>query len=210
MIFDLVRDFADALAAMSAEHPRYRILKLLDEAIRRNVHFIHRHRQDYPQRCFSVCGTYGWWHGSSVATAELVPDNGDFDGQVCREDRTFSLRDLACNWKLQKNHVGAKVAMVAISAATLPALGMGRIAFLSESSVQCLAHDRSTIATSTESIADSGLQHADARTTILCPCDVDGVSCILLTIRFYCLVSHRSGRNWLILIAEPDRPQPFP
>lgn len=43
MIFDLVRDFADTLAAMSAEHPRRRILSLLNEAVRRDVHFIDRH-----------------------------------------------------------------------------------------------------------------------------------------------------------------------
>lgn len=42
MIFDLVRDFANALAAMPAEQPRRCILKLLDEAIRRDGHFIER------------------------------------------------------------------------------------------------------------------------------------------------------------------------
>ena len=58
MIFDLVRDFADVLDAMPAAHPRQGILKLLDEAIRRDVHFIDRHRQDYPQalfQCLSEC-----------------------------------------------------------------------------------------------------------------------------------------------------------
>ena len=43
MIFNLVADYANVLAAMPREHPRYRILKLLDEAIRRDVHFIDRH-----------------------------------------------------------------------------------------------------------------------------------------------------------------------
>ncbi len=43
MIFDLIKHFADVLDAMPAEHPRRRILKLLDEAIRRDVHFISRH-----------------------------------------------------------------------------------------------------------------------------------------------------------------------
>lgn len=43
MIFALVQDFADALAAMPAGHPWRRVLALLDEAIRRDVHFVERH-----------------------------------------------------------------------------------------------------------------------------------------------------------------------
>jgi hypothetical protein len=43
MIFEIVFDFAEAIAAMPNEHPRYRILRLLNEAIRRDVHFINRH-----------------------------------------------------------------------------------------------------------------------------------------------------------------------
>ena len=35
MIFPLIQDFADALAAMPRDHPRFHILRLLDEAIRR-------------------------------------------------------------------------------------------------------------------------------------------------------------------------------
>ena len=42
MIFDLVKDFAAVLDAMPDEHPRRRILMLLDEAIRRDAHFIDR------------------------------------------------------------------------------------------------------------------------------------------------------------------------
>ena len=42
-LFELVKDFADALAAMPADHPRKRILRLLEQAIRRDIHFIDRH-----------------------------------------------------------------------------------------------------------------------------------------------------------------------
>ena len=42
MIFDLAKDFSDALAAMPADHPKRRMLELLEEAIRRDVHFIAR------------------------------------------------------------------------------------------------------------------------------------------------------------------------
>ena len=48
MIFDLAKDFAAALAAMPAEHPKRRMLTLLEEAIRCDIHFIAR----YPTTLF--------------------------------------------------------------------------------------------------------------------------------------------------------------
>ena len=39
MIFDFVKDFADVLDAMPEEHPRRRILNLLEEAVRRDAEF---------------------------------------------------------------------------------------------------------------------------------------------------------------------------
>jgi WD40 repeat protein len=58
MIFSLLQDFADALAAMPADHPRRRILALLDEAMRRDVHFIARHPTTLFQCLWNSC----WWY----------------------------------------------------------------------------------------------------------------------------------------------------
>ncbi|REK26403.1 MAG: WD40 repeat domain-containing protein [Planctomycetota bacterium] len=58
MIFDLVKDFADVLDAMPEGHSRRRILKLLDEAIRRDVHFIDRHPTTFFQCLWNTC----WWY----------------------------------------------------------------------------------------------------------------------------------------------------
>ena len=55
MIFDLVKDFAFVLNAMPESHPRRRILKLLDEAIRRDVHFIERHPTTLFQCTWNTC-----------------------------------------------------------------------------------------------------------------------------------------------------------
>src|SRR2546421_6121537 len=63
MIFDLIHDFATALDAMPAAHPRRRILALLDEAIRRDVHFIDRHPTTLFQCLWNTC----WWYDSSEA-----------------------------------------------------------------------------------------------------------------------------------------------
>lgn len=65
MIFALVQDFAEVLAAMPREHPRYRILKLLDEAIRRDVHFIDRHPTTFFQCMWNSC----WWYDCPEAAA---------------------------------------------------------------------------------------------------------------------------------------------
>ena len=68
MIFDLVKDFADVLDAMPEEHPRRRILKLLDEAIRRDVHFIDRHPTTFFQCMWNTC----WWYDCPEAAKHYV------------------------------------------------------------------------------------------------------------------------------------------
>lgn len=72
MIFPLVQDFADVLAAMPREHTRHRILKLLDEAIRRDVHFIDRHPTTFFQCLWNTC----WWYDNREKTGApyRVPD----------------------------------------------------------------------------------------------------------------------------------------
>lgn len=73
MIFDLVKDFADVLDAMPQRHPRRRILKLLDEAIRRDVHFIARHAEDYPQALFQCLWNSCWWYDCPEASEYYLP-----------------------------------------------------------------------------------------------------------------------------------------
>lgn len=58
MIFPLIQDFADVLDAMPCEHSRHRILNLLDEAIRRDVHFIDRYPTTLLQCLWNTC----WWY----------------------------------------------------------------------------------------------------------------------------------------------------
>ncbi len=69
MIFDLVKDFADALDAMPRSHPRCRILKLLDEAVRREVHFIDRHPTTFFQCMWNTC----WWYDCPEAANHYLP-----------------------------------------------------------------------------------------------------------------------------------------
>jgi hypothetical protein len=60
MIFELVKDFSAALDAMPADHPKRRIMRLLDEALRRDIHFIARHAQAYPQALFQCLWNTCW------------------------------------------------------------------------------------------------------------------------------------------------------
>ena len=52
--------------------PRRPALKLLEEALRRDIHFIHRHANDYPQGLFQCLWNTCWWHDCEEAAAHYV------------------------------------------------------------------------------------------------------------------------------------------
>ncbi len=69
MIFSVVQDFAGMLESMPREHPRHRILKLLDQAVRRDVHFIDRHPTTLFQCLWNTC----WWYDCPEAAKHYDP-----------------------------------------------------------------------------------------------------------------------------------------
>lgn len=73
MIFELAEDFSAALAAMPAEQPQRHLLQLLEEAIRRDIHFLERHRVDQPQALFQCLWNSGWWYDSPESAAHYQP-----------------------------------------------------------------------------------------------------------------------------------------
>ena len=94
MIFELVKDFAAVLEAMPKVHPRYRILKLLDEAIRRDVHFIER----YPTTLFQGLWNLCWWHDGTDVSKYVKTQN---DGRDC-DSQTSRLAALLECWRALK------------------------------------------------------------------------------------------------------------
>jgi|GEM_PF-3657052 len=58
MILELAKDLSDALAVLPAKHPKQRMLGLLEEAIRRDIHFIDRHPTTLFQCIWNTC----WWY----------------------------------------------------------------------------------------------------------------------------------------------------
>ncbi len=73
MIFELAKDYTDALAAMPREHPKHRTLELFEEAIRRDIHFIVRHPTTLFQCMWNLC----WWYDCRIAEKHYPqPDGG--------------------------------------------------------------------------------------------------------------------------------------
>ena len=58
MIFELSQDFRDVMAAMPQEHPKRRMLELLEQGIRYDIHFIDRHPTTLFQCMWNTC----WWY----------------------------------------------------------------------------------------------------------------------------------------------------
>ncbi|MBL8830504.1 MAG: WD40 repeat domain-containing protein, partial [Planctomycetaceae bacterium] len=95
-IFSLATDLTAAWEALPIERPRRRVIKLLAEALRRNLHFIDRHRSDYPQGLFQSLWNHAWWYDSPVAGAhyEQGTSPGASDG--------LDLHTLLESWRAER------------------------------------------------------------------------------------------------------------
>lgn len=62
LVFDLASDFTEAVHSLPQARPHRRILCLLEEALRRDLHFIARHAHDYPQALFQCLWNTCWWY----------------------------------------------------------------------------------------------------------------------------------------------------
>ena len=89
LVFDLLRDFKAATDALPKTDNRHRILRLLDEALRRDIHFIARHTHDYPQGLFQCLWNSCWWydcaespHHSGAANARDSAGNREHLGEL--------------------------------------------------------------------------------------------------------------------------------
>ncbi len=72
LVFDLAADFTQAVAAMPVERPQHRIMRLLEQAIRRDIHFISR----YPTTLFQCLWNRCWWYDCSEAAHHYDPPEG--------------------------------------------------------------------------------------------------------------------------------------
>ncbi len=72
MVFELTRDFSDMVAALPVDRLKRRIFKLLNEALRREIHFVARHAEDYPQALFQSLWNIGWWYDCPQAAQHYM------------------------------------------------------------------------------------------------------------------------------------------
>jgi len=105
MIFDLAEDFAAALDAVPQDHPKRRTLRLLEEAIRRDIHFIDRHPTTFFQCMWNTC----WWYDCSEAAAHYEAPEGDWAEPPPWERQGPSLSSLLSRW-----HSGKERAVPAV------------------------------------------------------------------------------------------------
>ncbi len=76
MTFELSSDFAEALRVMPWNHSERKLIALLDEALRRDIYFIARHADDYPQALFQCLWNSGWWYDCPEAKEHYVEPEG--------------------------------------------------------------------------------------------------------------------------------------
>jgi hypothetical protein len=77
LAYDLLDDFTQALRHLPAGRPVRRILALLDEALRRDMHFIAR----FPTALFPCLWNSGWWYDAPQAAAYYDPPEGGWPAE---------------------------------------------------------------------------------------------------------------------------------
>jgi hypothetical protein len=99
-VFDLVKDFSDALTHMAASHPRRHIVEVLHRALRRDIHFIARH----PQALFQCLWNQCWWYDCPEAAAHYGRPKGGWRGEGPPWKRPGpKLYALMESWRAAKN-----------------------------------------------------------------------------------------------------------
>ncbi len=99
MIFELADDLEEALEAMPAEQKDRRLLSLLLEAIRRDLHFLDRH----PTALFQCLWNTGWWHDSPDAKPHYLAPPGGWPADVAWNRPGTKLSAWLEIWRKEKN-----------------------------------------------------------------------------------------------------------
>lgn len=75
--FELAQDFTEAVGILPAEHSQRRRLILLRQALGRDINFIARHADDYPQALFQCLWNSCWWYDCAEAKKHYQePEDG--------------------------------------------------------------------------------------------------------------------------------------
>lgn len=100
-VFDLGADLRLALKILPEECSRYRLLRLLEKAIRRDIQFIARRSNDFPQALFQCLWNSAWWQDCSEA-ASYFNLADDQTGNLSCNHTGPKLSDLLTRWRHAK------------------------------------------------------------------------------------------------------------
>lgn len=101
-VFDLANDLSRAIDVIPREDPYHKTLRLLEEALHRNIHFIARHTQDYPQALFQCLWNSCWWYDCPQAAEHYeVPEEG-WKEPPPWEQSGQKVHQLVEEWRVQK------------------------------------------------------------------------------------------------------------
>jgi WD40 repeat protein len=122
LVFALVNDLAELNRAL-AEGEERRLLGLLEEGLRRDVHFIDRHQRDYPQALFQCLWNTCWWYDCAEAAAhyDLSQRTGSGPLPWQREGRLLS--ELMERWRREKE--GREPGLVWLRSLRPPSVHLG-------------------------------------------------------------------------------------
>lgn len=96
MIFDLADDFSKVIQIIPGGHPIIRILNFLEEAIRRNIHFIFKHPTSLFQCLWNTC----WWYDCPDALNHYEKTNRGIHEFSYSEDQR--LCTLLQKWRIER------------------------------------------------------------------------------------------------------------
>jgi WD40 repeat protein len=96
LLFDLVAGFTEARRRLPSGHPGQRILPLLEEALRRDFHFILRHPRTLFQCLWNSC----WWYDAPEAAPHYA------EGRVPGAEAGVGLHRLLERWRRDRERPG--------------------------------------------------------------------------------------------------------
>jgi len=152
MVFELAVDFSAAVETVPVDRPQRRVVRLLEEALRRDIHFIARHSQDYPQGLFQCLWNSCWWYDYPEAAGQSSePDSGPQGREYEPEPRMSEVLE---HWRGQKKAAAHGFCWVRTLRPPAVGVGAGLVAVLigHDGSVEGIAFspDGSSIASASE------------------------------------------------------------
>ncbi len=99
LVFDLAFDFHTAVASLPTDHPHRKTIQLIEEALYRDIHFIARHVEDYPQSLFQCLWNKCWWYDSPEAAQHYRNPNDECRVEYPWQQSGPKLYQLVESWR---------------------------------------------------------------------------------------------------------------